>query len=503
MTMRRILLVSLLLLAGSPSWAMEHFSNVAQDQNGRAIVGATITIYNANTTTLSQIYSDNGVTLKSNPFTTGLDGVYDFYAADGLYDIKITKTGYPATYWDATKLKGMALFDPINVAGKAIILNNQTGTSYTIANDDRGKFISVCSAVDSTVSLPVAGSSYTAGWYVYVSNRCAGAVTIEIGLGSELDDGLTELALTTNQSALLVSDGSNYFSFRGSSGGSSSSSGLDANFDILNGNSMTGSSETKRLELYGTGAQANNGGVWYQHSSGEWVENCIVGGVEGACDKYVKLNAGKKWGIKDSGGNIDLEVTESTGKVSAMTVDAEDVNVNLTLYHKLCGGDLVGVDPATGAAGHIWNKSPLGTAPTATAVTGTNRTIGVATFPDTDGDYGVQLTCYLPNGFTGAIDGLIWWKTTGTGNARFQFATKCYADDEADDAAFNTASILTAAAGTSGRPNRDVLLNITSTGCAGTELLRLRFFRNRTEASDTLNAALEVERVELWGRRTY
>jgi hypothetical protein len=125
----------------------------------------------------------------------------------------------------------------------------------------------------------------------------------------------------------------------------------------------------------------------------------------------------------------------------------------------------------------------------------------VATFPDADGDYGVQITRQIPDGtLTGSFDADIWWDTTGTGNARFQVQTKCYADDEADDASLNTASVVTAAAGTSGRPNKQTLTSITVTGCAGGEVMRVRFFRNRTEASDTLNAALNVEKVTFKGR---
>jgi hypothetical protein len=107
----------------------------------------------------------------------------------------------------------------------------------------------------------------------------------------------------------------------------------------------------------------------------------------------------------------------------------------------------------------------------------------------------VQISRALPLRTLGILDADIWWKTTGTGNARFQIQTKCYADDEADDAAFNTASVVTAAAGTSARPNKQTISAITMTGCAAGELLRIRFFRNRTEASDTLNAALDVEKV--------
>lgn len=213
---------------------------------------------------------------------------------------------------------------------------------------------------------------------------------------------------------------------------------------------------------------------------------CEKNGVLHDCDKPVQLLTGKKFKVLNASKAIIAEIPE-TGLST------------FTTYKKICGGDLVSIDPVSGTAAHIWNKDPLATAPTATALAGTNRGIGVATFPDSDGDYGVQLSCELPTGFTGQLDAIIWWKTTGTGNARFQARTKCYADDEADDASFNTASLVTAAAGTSGRPNRVVLSSITATGCAANELARFEFKRNRTEGSDTLNAALDVERVEFWG----
>ena len=182
------------------------------------------------------------------------------------------------------------------------------------------------------------------------------------------------------------------------------------------------------------------------------------------------------------------------------TLDTEAAGnaITIPMYWDL---DLVGV--SGGTASHIWNDDPLSTACTPLAVTGTNRTTGVCTFPDSDGDYGRQLSRYLPDGWGGSFDAEIWWKTTGTGNARFQIQTKCYADDEADDAAMNTASVVTAAAGTSARPNKQTITGITTTGCAAGELMRIRFYRNRTEASDTLNAALDVEKVVFKGRVTH
>ena len=287
-------------------------------------------------------------------------------------------------------------------------------------------------------------------------------------------------------------------------GGGGSAQGLGPNFNLTGGNTISGANESKKLEIRGTGGQANSGANIYQHSSGVLIIKPVVGGVEGEADIYPQLNSGKKWGLKDSGGNIDFEYDESTGKIDALTTNAEDSGVSITLYQPLCGGELAGVDPSTGTAGHIWDKSPLDTAPTATAVTGSNQTYGVERFPDSDGDYGIQFTnCMLPPGFTGQVDAVVWGKTTGTGNLRLQLATVCYASGEANDAAFNTPSIYTLTAGTSGRLTRYALSNITVTGCAASELMMVRIFRNRTEASDTLNNTFDLKSVRLWVRNTY
>jgi hypothetical protein len=260
-------------------------------------------------------------------------------------------------------------------------------------------------------------------------------------------------------------------------------------------------SESEPLKVYGQGGQAANGWNIGQGSDGQPFMTGICGGVVNGCDYYRQLGAGKKAGYKDSGGNIDFEYEESTGKITYATINVEDANVLFQMPFRW-DLDLCAVSPTDGTTvSHVWNRDPLSTAPTPTAVVGTNRSFCHLTFPDSDGDYGVQISRMIPDGtLTGNFDADIWWNTTGTGNARFQIQTKCYADDEAGDAAFNTASVVTAAAGTSGRPNKQTITGITVTGCAGGELMRIRVFRNRTEGSDTLNAALNVEKVVFKGR---
>lgn len=238
--------------------------------------------------------------------------------------------------------------------------------------------------------------------------------------------------------------------------------------------------------------------VTYYDSLTGLVHTCEIGGVLDDCHKGTVLLAGKFWRLTKSG-VVEWEI-DSDGNLTEGQIDAETAGVTITLPFRW-DLDMCGVSPVDGTTvAHVWNRDPLGTAPTATARVGTNRGTCVLNFPDSDGQYGVQITKQLPDGFTGSFDADVWWDTTGTGNARFQFATKCYADDEADDASYNTASVVTAAAGTSGRPNKQTITGITTTGCAAGELMRIRFFRDRTEASDSLNAALNVEKIVFKGR---
>lgn len=232
------------------------------------------------------------------------------------------------------------------------------------------------------------------------------------------------------------------------------------------------------------------------------VQKC--GGVVNGCNYYRQFNAGKKGGYKDSSGNIDFEYTESTGKISALTVDCEDAGVNCTLYQKLpgCGGDLVAVN-ATGVADHIWAKAVGATVPTATAEAGVNSIRGVATFPDLDGDYGYEFSCLLHAGWSGSLEAKIVFDSSGSGSFVPQIFTKCYGQSATKDVAWNTVYAPTVALQAANKITHVILLSVTSTGCAGGDVLRFKVVRNRTHASDTATAGINMERFELWGRTTY
>lgn len=100
---------------------MQKYQNTVLDTRGRPVSGATVTV----TTTggvATTIYSDNGSTTITN-LTTGADGSFAFYAADGRYNIQITKTGL------TTKTITDVLLDDSDSGGGSISLEASDGAS--------------------------------------------------------------------------------------------------------------------------------------------------------------------------------------------------------------------------------------------------------------------------------------------------------------------------------------------------------------------------------------
>lgn len=92
-------------------------------------------------------------------------------------------------------------------------VNAQTGISYTYVTTDKGKLVTHSNAAAIAGTLPQAGASFPAGWWVDVQNRGAGTLTITPTTSTV--DGAASLVLTTAQGVRLASDGVNYFTQRG------------------------------------------------------------------------------------------------------------------------------------------------------------------------------------------------------------------------------------------------------------------------------------------------
>lgn len=105
-------------------------------------------------------------------------------------------------------------------------VNAQVGTTYTVLQGDLAKLLTFSNAAAVAVTLPQAGSggNFASGWSTCFQNRGAGTVTITPTTSTI--DGAASLALAQTQGACVYSDGTNYFTQRGTSGNVAIGSGV-------------------------------------------------------------------------------------------------------------------------------------------------------------------------------------------------------------------------------------------------------------------------------------
>lgn len=179
----------------------KHFDTVIS-RTGTPVSGATVNVYAAGTTTPSTIYSDNGVTTKANPTSTNTNGYYEFYVADGLYDILITKSGH-----DSVTLTNVLIEEASTIDTAAPVTN--TTATYTVASSVTSVIANY--AGTTTLTLPAA-ASYT-GRILFVRTIQAQTVVsassnvVPVAGGAA---GTAILAATAGKWAMLQSDGTNW-----------------------------------------------------------------------------------------------------------------------------------------------------------------------------------------------------------------------------------------------------------------------------------------------------
>lgn len=101
------------------------FQNHFTDRSGNIISDGTVTVFNANTTVLSTIYSSSGAStaVTNSVLTTGADGFFSFWVDTADYNpmsrfkLILSKTDFTSKTYDDIRI-----FPAIN--------NNSTGTIY-------------------------------------------------------------------------------------------------------------------------------------------------------------------------------------------------------------------------------------------------------------------------------------------------------------------------------------------------------------------------------------
>jgi hypothetical protein len=87
---------------------VQRFFSVTQDINGNAVPAVAVTVKLSGTGTFATLYSTNDILSPlTNPFTSNPDGTFQFYAANGRYDITLFKTGITFTPTETADLLGL------------------------------------------------------------------------------------------------------------------------------------------------------------------------------------------------------------------------------------------------------------------------------------------------------------------------------------------------------------------------------------------------------------
>lgn len=75
--------------------ALYHYKRIVRDSDGDVVPSVTVEVNQASSETNQAIYSDSAGTVKSNPFTSDSDGIYEFWVDEGAtIDIDFTKSGF-------------------------------------------------------------------------------------------------------------------------------------------------------------------------------------------------------------------------------------------------------------------------------------------------------------------------------------------------------------------------------------------------------------------------
>lgn len=131
----------------------------------------------------------------------------------------------------------------------ATLVNAQTSTTYTYLTGDRAKLVTHSNASAIAGTLPQATSTFGSGWFMRVKNKGAGTLTITPTTSTI--DGASTLTLATGESALIVSDGTNYQVAKAVATGGGGGGGLTAFTDAQSTASPNNTNNISSLSAIG------------------------------------------------------------------------------------------------------------------------------------------------------------------------------------------------------------------------------------------------------------
>ncbi len=144
---------------------MQKYSDVVQDTNGNAVVGASVTIKLSADDSTATIYSTNTGTAQSNPITTDSDGRFTFYAKDGTYYAAVSRSGVTAENGPSFTLTDISGF--VSASGYGVVADGST-------DDTTALQAAITASYGKTLMLPAGTIKVTSGLSITSAIRLLG-----------------------------------------------------------------------------------------------------------------------------------------------------------------------------------------------------------------------------------------------------------------------------------------------------------------------------------------
>lgn len=223
------------------------------------------------------------------------------------------------------------------IAAADEFVNAQTGTAYSYVTADKGKLVTHSNAGAIAGTLPQAGASFPAGWWMDVQNTGAGTLTITPTTSTV--DGAASLALTIGQGVRLVSSGANYFTQRGI--GTNTASGISntpaGNIAATTVQAAINELDAEKAALAGanfTGALQEGGKQTYNRGNVLGTVSQVAGVPTGALMEYGSNANGEYW--RYAGGQ--QVCTGSLATTASIAANSVSVDIAFTLPASFVNG---------------------------------------------------------------------------------------------------------------------------------------------------------------------